>query len=197
MEGRWLRGESLPGMPADLYDLFPDQLVPSELGDVPEGWDVKALNQLLDTKNVRVGERDLPEYSCTNDGLVPRADRFTKRLSASNAKNKVVHKGDLVFGLSRRILNFGLMRGEIGCVSPAYRTYSVNREAIIPEILERIMRLRTEYFYLAVSASSREGQAVSQDSLYSLHVCLPALAVQERLYGIIQSLLDQNSILIF
>ena len=50
-----MRGESLPGMPADLYDLFPDQLVPSELGDVPEGWeDVKALNQLLDcTKNVR------------------------------------------------------------------------------------------------------------------------------------------------
>ena len=41
MEGRWRRGESLPGLPADLYDLFPNRLVPSELGEIPDGWDVK------------------------------------------------------------------------------------------------------------------------------------------------------------
>ena len=40
MEGRWRRGESLPGLPGDLYDLFPDRLVPSELGEIPEGWEV-------------------------------------------------------------------------------------------------------------------------------------------------------------
>ena len=38
MEGRWKRGESLPGLPAHLYDLFPDRLVESELGEIPEGW---------------------------------------------------------------------------------------------------------------------------------------------------------------
>ena len=43
MDGRWRRGESLPGLPADLYDLFPDQLEPSELGEIPEGWEVKTL----------------------------------------------------------------------------------------------------------------------------------------------------------
>ena len=26
-EGRWRRGESLPSLPADLYDLFPERLV--------------------------------------------------------------------------------------------------------------------------------------------------------------------------
>ena len=41
MEGRWRRGESLPGLPAEHYDLFPDRLVDSELGEVPEGWEVK------------------------------------------------------------------------------------------------------------------------------------------------------------
>ena len=40
MDGHWRRGESLPGLPADLYDLFPDRLVPSELGEIPEGWEV-------------------------------------------------------------------------------------------------------------------------------------------------------------
>ena len=37
MEGRWHRGESLPGLPADLYHLFPDRLVDSELGGDPGG----------------------------------------------------------------------------------------------------------------------------------------------------------------
>ena len=46
MEGRWHQGESLPGLPANLYDLFPDRLVDSELGEIPEGWEVKTLGEL-------------------------------------------------------------------------------------------------------------------------------------------------------
>ncbi len=38
MEGRWQRGQSLPGLPGHLYDVFPDRLVESELGEIPEGW---------------------------------------------------------------------------------------------------------------------------------------------------------------
>ena len=48
MEGRWRRGESLPSLPADFYDLFPDRLVDSELGEVPEGWGVKGLGELVE-----------------------------------------------------------------------------------------------------------------------------------------------------
>ena len=46
MEGRWRRGESLPGLPAEHYDLFPGRLVPSELGEIPEGWEVKELGDI-------------------------------------------------------------------------------------------------------------------------------------------------------
>ncbi len=46
MEGRWRRGESRPGMPAELYDIFPDRLVPSELGKIPAGWGVRTLGDL-------------------------------------------------------------------------------------------------------------------------------------------------------
>jgi type I restriction enzyme S subunit len=48
MEGRWRRGESLPGLPAHLYDLFPDRLVDSELGEIPEGWEVKAMREAFE-----------------------------------------------------------------------------------------------------------------------------------------------------
>ncbi|MGC8720953.1 MAG: restriction endonuclease subunit S, partial [Thermodesulforhabdaceae bacterium] len=55
MEGRWQRGQSLPGLPAHLYDLFPDRLVDSELGEIPEGWEVgrfaDVVEQLRDQEN--------------------------------------------------------------------------------------------------------------------------------------------------
>ena len=47
LEARWHQGESLPGLPADLYDHFPDRLLVSELGEIPEGWEVKALGEMV------------------------------------------------------------------------------------------------------------------------------------------------------
>lgn len=46
MDGRWQPGQSLPGLPAELYDLFPDSLVPSELGEIPYGWGVTTLGDI-------------------------------------------------------------------------------------------------------------------------------------------------------
>ena len=46
IDGRWRRGESLPGLPSDLYNLLPERMVPSELGEIPEGWEVKTVGDL-------------------------------------------------------------------------------------------------------------------------------------------------------
>ncbi|MCX7981207.1 MAG: restriction endonuclease subunit S [Bacteroidia bacterium] len=67
MEGRWRRGESLPGLPAHLYDLFPDRLVDSELGEIPEGWEV---TQLDDLANIH-GGKQLPTEECKPIGTFP------------------------------------------------------------------------------------------------------------------------------
>lgn len=48
MEGRWHKGESLPGLPAHLYDLFPDSFEDSELGEIPRGWEIKSIGDLAD-----------------------------------------------------------------------------------------------------------------------------------------------------
>ncbi|BBD80118.1 restriction endonuclease subunit S [Aerosticca soli] len=48
IEGRWRRGEMLPGLPAHLYDLFPDRLVESELGEIPEGWERVTLGDIAE-----------------------------------------------------------------------------------------------------------------------------------------------------
>ena len=36
-----------PYLPPELWDLFPDRLVDSELGEIPEGWEVGALWMML------------------------------------------------------------------------------------------------------------------------------------------------------
>jgi len=43
MEGRWRCGQSLPGLPADLNDLFPDTFEDSPLGKIPKGWQAGTL----------------------------------------------------------------------------------------------------------------------------------------------------------
>lgn len=69
MEGRWKKGESLPGLPADLWDVFPDRLVNSELGPIPEGWEVGIVGQLADVSS---GKRPDARFSeCFNDATVP------------------------------------------------------------------------------------------------------------------------------
>ena len=61
MEGRWRQGESLPGLPAHFHPLFPDRLVPSGLGDVPEGWEVRGLDSIADFTNGLALQRFPPD----------------------------------------------------------------------------------------------------------------------------------------
>ncbi len=68
MEGRWHRGESLPGLPAELFDLFPNRLTPSQLGEIPEGWQIKPLGEAIELaygKALKADSRrpgDIPVY---------------------------------------------------------------------------------------------------------------------------------------
>ncbi len=66
LEGRWQRGQSLLGLPAHLYDLFPDRLVDSELGEIPEGWEVSALGEVCSYLNRGLS----PKYTDSGGVLV-------------------------------------------------------------------------------------------------------------------------------
>jgi type I restriction enzyme S subunit len=59
---RWRRGESLPGLPAHLYDLFPDRLVESELGEMPEGWEIKTIGDLAEVVGGSTPKTERAEY---------------------------------------------------------------------------------------------------------------------------------------
>ena len=105
MQGRWLRGESLPGLPAEYYDLFPDRLVDSELGEIPEGWEVKALSQVATFRNGLA----LQKYPPTNRPTLPVIKIAQLRAGHVNGADLadsdlppdyVVHDGDVLFSWS-------------------------------------------------------------------------------------------------
>ena len=106
MEGRWRRGESLPGLPADLYDLFPDCLVDSELGEIPEGWEVKALGQIVALNPEswsRSNAPDVVEYvdlANTKWGVIESTKHYAWKEAPSRAK-RILRSGDTIVGTVR------------------------------------------------------------------------------------------------
>ncbi|WP_272975961.1 restriction endonuclease subunit S [Deinococcus geothermalis] len=103
MEGRWRRGETLPGLPAHLYDLFPDRLVDSELGEIPEGWGVACVDDEFD---VTMGQSPPGEtYNETGEGMPfyqGRADfqsRFPRRRVYCTAPTRLAKAGDTLISV--------------------------------------------------------------------------------------------------
>ena len=105
MEGRWRRGESLPGLPAEQYDLFPDRLVPSKLGEIPEGWEVRPLDSIA----IFLNGLALQKYPVTNDSDLPvikiaqlrAGNTVGADLASSDIPRKyVIDDGDVLFSWS-------------------------------------------------------------------------------------------------
>ena len=62
MEDRWQRGQSLPGLPPHLYDIFPDRLVESELGEIPEGWHRSTIGEEVTVCGGSTPSTKVPEF---------------------------------------------------------------------------------------------------------------------------------------
>ena len=89
MEGRWRPGESLPGLPAHLHHLFPDRLVDSALGEVPEGWEVRGLG---DCFHLTMGQS--PPGRPRTDNRLPRLFEPHGLLSLPMRKQEVEMHSD-------------------------------------------------------------------------------------------------------
>lgn len=106
MEGRWKRGQSLPGMPAHLYDLFPDRMVESELGEIPEGWEVRSLDSIANYLNGLALQKYPPESENEFLPIIKIAQlrsgdtHGAGRASARISPEYVVENGDVLFSWS-------------------------------------------------------------------------------------------------
>ena len=122
------------------------KFIDSELGKIPEYWQVVKFSEFLKPRIEKINNSTITEYSVTNNGIFKRDEKFKKRLSGAKTFNKIIYYADMVFGMSREILNWGLMRDQIGSVSSAYTVFSVNTKLVDLSYLEFFMRYHHEYF---------------------------------------------------
>ena len=103
LEGRWQRGQSLPGLPAHLYDLFPERLAESELGEIPEGWEMRSLDSIANYLNGLALQKFPPE---SDNDFLPVIKIAQLRAGNTNGADKasaqikpeyVVVDGDVLF----------------------------------------------------------------------------------------------------
>jgi type I restriction enzyme S subunit len=95
-----------PGLPTPLADLFPARLVDSELGEIPEGWEVGTLTSLSAlnpegwTKNSRPAEIEYVDLANTKWGRIDAVTRHASADAPSRAQ-RILRPGDTIVGTVR------------------------------------------------------------------------------------------------
>jgi type I restriction enzyme, S subunit len=117
--GRWQRGQSLPGLPAHFYDLFPNRLVESELGEIPEGWNISTLRSLAEviSKGTTPSKLDLATANdepkipfvkvrdISESGEIARGnlELIAKSIHETSLKRSIIKTDDLLFSIAGTI----------------------------------------------------------------------------------------------
>ena len=92
-----------PYLPPDVWSLFPDRLAPSELGDIPAGWEVKALEGLVEVvkgRSYRSTELGASDVALVTLKSIQRGGGYSrgglKPYTGDYQPNQVVKTGDLI-----------------------------------------------------------------------------------------------------
>ena len=106
MDGRWFSGELLPGLPACIYNLFPSQLVDSEMGEIPNGWEVKSLRHYAILNPESWSRTNTPkevEYidlANVKSGVIKSTNHYLWKNAPSRAQ-RILRPGDTIVGTVR------------------------------------------------------------------------------------------------
>jgi type I restriction enzyme S subunit len=95
-----------PGLPKHLADLFPSRFVDSELGEIPEGWELKSLDRIANFKNGLALQRFRPVEGEDRLPVVKIADLRTGEANQNEWAHAdiepgcIIDDGDIVFSWS-------------------------------------------------------------------------------------------------
>jgi len=174
------------------FEPFKDgEFIESELGQIPEGWQCIPFSMFVSESKAKTGKIGIKEYSVTNNGIFPRDAKYNKSLSQSSTKNKLILYGDLVFGMSRDILNWGVMQEEQGGVSSAYTVYNINSGIVNSTYLELFIKSRIHLFSDLIRPAAREGQGIDKSVLQTKVLLCPPQEVLDTFWPLYNSVTNQ------
>jgi type I restriction enzyme, S subunit len=108
--GRWKQGESLPGMPAEMWDLWPKEFEESESGEIPKGWEIGPMESLAEVAQGSTPSTSAPEYwespeidwvtvrdlSAAAHSVLLTTERKLSRLGVAKVGSEVVPTGTIL-----------------------------------------------------------------------------------------------------
>ena len=206
MEGRWRQGEPLPGLPAEHYDLFPDRLVDSELGEIPEGWEVRSIEEV--SARVAMGpfgssikvstfvDSGIPVISGQHlrGTLLEDGDyRFITEDHAERLAKANVQRGDIVFTHAGNI-------GQVAYipVTSQYERYVISQRQfylrcdpskISPLFVVHSFKTLEGQHLLLANTSSTGVPSIARPVTYlrSIRLCIPSQALWKTFHDIAKS----------
>ena len=201
MDGSWRRGESLPGMPAEMYDLFPSRLVDSELGEIPEGWEVSEIGREVEV--VGGGTPSTKDMSFWDGGNIhwatPKDLSRLQSLILIETERKITSVG--LKKISSGLLPVGTVlmssRAPVGYLAIAQVPLAVNQGFIAMKCDERISREYTLFWcsenmnIIKAHASGTTFQEISKRNFRLLKVLVPTTGVLRVFDNMVNSLFER------
>ena len=191
-----------PYLPRELWDLFPDRLMDSELGEIPYGWEVKTVDQLVDLN---------PKEPLNKGTAVPYVDMAALPTTGSSPGSPVLREfksgtrfrnGDMLLARITPCLENGktafvqsLPDGTVGWGSTEF----IVMRAIPPALAEYSYLLSREEGFQEHAIQSMTGtsgrQWVQVDSLASHTLPFPPAGVWAKLGSLMASIFAEIEII--
>lgn len=184
---------------ATLTKGLPEGFKMTELGALPNDWQVVKLGDVMKEVNERVNHYTfpmpsiLPVLSLTkNDGLVLQSERFEKRIATEDVSNyKIVRRDQIVYNpyvIWEGAIHI-LRRYEIGLVSPVYIVLSTIKESADPHFLDLWLRTPpaiNAYNKYAAGAVNRR-RSIRKKDFFRIRAPLPPLPEQRAIAHVLRT----------
>ena len=192
MEGRWRPGESLPGLPAEHYDLFPDRLVDSALGEVPEGWEVRGWGICIDVERglsykgagLSASGVPMPNLNSINEGGGYKDDGI-KYYNGDYQPRHLTQPGEVIVanteqGHDRLLIGFAAIVpkrfGDYGLFSHhIYRVRPNNSLALTPDFVYQLLNTQAMHDTVSGYATGTTVNMLPIDALRIPEIVVPPL----------------------
>jgi len=190
-----IRGEQPEGMDAATASLFPRKLVESELGLIPEGWEVKPLDTIADFQNGLALQKFRPESN--EDEFLPVLKIAQLRKGYCDGKEKArtnikescrVYDGDVIFSWSGSLMVDLWTGGNAALNQHLFKVTS--KEYSLPMYLYWTKHHLTNFQQIAKDKAVTMGH-IKRGHLSESMCLIPSKALQRKLDEILLPLIDQ------
>lgn len=183
------------GLPKPLSDLFPTRLVDSELGEIPDGWEVGTLSDILKQRLERceVSEETASRPYVPIDCISSRSLFLAESKPGVEAQSSLTrfYKGDLLFGAMRPYFHKV-------CIAPFDGTTRTTAFVLVPKRSQDfgfaallLHQPETIAYATRHSTGSTIPYAVWSNSMEGMPTVIPPLRVREGFDADVRPMLDR------